>query len=394
MASGGRFSECDDLYGTRLIRTTKRILYNTASVISTFPLSTQIGTQFMASSLPTGKPYSRLDDFPLDDSTLFETLAAAKEYAENSPIAYHTQIIGVTDEDKVYMIAEDRSLIPLTGGGGGDGEDATIEEDVTLLGTHLGGLEDGATIPEGTTFTEFVKMVSQKRIAPTYTVPSLSLSGTGTKTVEAGTSIVPTLTAIFMQNDGGEITEYKVQKNGEDIFTNGMLGPFTEPSAVIEDETWTFRASATYGAGAIKNDNMGQAAPDGAIDAGTISSGNVVYTGKRNLFYDADTETEAAETSEEIRALSNSILGPTNSEKWSLIVPAGSQRITIAYPATLRDLSNVAYVEQGNAEYKDLFVKSEVEVEGAGEFTAIAYKVFTYITAVPTPAAMTLNVTV
>lgn len=209
----------------------------------------------MSSSLPTGKPYSRLDDFPLDDSTLFETLAAAREYAENSPIAYHTQIIGVTDEDKVYMIAEDRSLIPLTGGDGGEG--GATEEDITLLGTHLGGLEDGATIPEGTTFTEFVKLVAQKRIAATYKAPSLSLSGSGTKTVEAGTEIGLDLTSIYTQNDGGDITEYKIQKNGVEIHSGIALEQFTRSPSMIEEETWTFRSSVTYGAGPIKNDNLG-----------------------------------------------------------------------------------------------------------------------------------------
>lgn len=345
----------------------------------------------MSSSLPTGKPYSRLDDFPLDDSTLFETLADAEEYAANSPIAYHTQIIGVTAEDKVYMIAENRRLIPLTGGGGGE-IDAT-DEDITLLGTDLGGLADGATIPEGTTFSEFVKMVTQKRNAPTYKTPSLSLSGTGTKTVEAGTSLTPTLTAVFTQNDGGGITVYKLQKNGTDIFTDSVLGPHSPTAEIIGDENWSFRATATFAAGPVKNDNMGAPCPDGAIGAGSISSGNVVYSGKRNTFFDVDTKTAPATTSAEVRNLAQTMLGVEEGDQWTITVPAGTRRITIAYPATLRDVSNIAYVEQGNADYKDLAVKNIVSVEGADGYTAIDYKVFTYITAVPIPAVMTLNVT-
>jgi len=147
-------------------------------------------------------------------------------------------------------------------------------------------------------------------------------------------------------------------------------------------------------AGPIKNDNMGDPSPTGAIGAGSVSSGNVIYTGKRATFYDADMETEAVETSAEVRDLTQTALGLANGDSWTLNVPAGSRRVTIAYPATLRDLSKVAYVEQGSAEYKDLFVKSDVNVEGADGFTAVAYKIFTYIMAVPTPAAMTLTVTI
>lgn len=112
------------------------------------------------------------------------------------------------------------------------------------------------------------------------------------------------------------------------------------------------------------------------------------------MFFDADTNTRAPEASDEVRVLTQTILGPKDGENWTLTVPAGSRRVTIAYPATLRDLSNVAYVEQGNAEYKDLFVKTNVSVEGARGLVGITYKVFTYITAVPTPAAMTFNVTI
>jgi len=345
----------------------------------------------MVSSLPTGKPYSRLDEFPLDASSVFEDLAQAEDYAKNNPTAYHTQIIGVKSEDMVYMITEDRQLFPLCGGGDGG---STIDEKITLLGTTLGGLADGESIPKGTTFTEFVKMITQKRIAPTYKAPTLSLSGTGTKTVEAGTTVTATLTPTFTQNDAGAVTQYKLQKNGTDVHTDTAVSSYSPLAEAIGDETWSFRSTATYAAGPVKNDNLGDPSPAGAIEAGSVSSGNVVYTGKRNAFFDADTDTVAAETSAEIRALAGTGLGVANGESWTITVPAGSRRVTIAYPATLRDLSKVAYVEQGNAEYKDLFVKSAVTVEGASGFTGVPYKVYTYIMAVPTPAAMSLNVTI
>ena len=355
----------------------------------------------MVSTLPTGKPYSRLEDFPLDASSVFPTLIEAEDYAQNNPIAYQTQIIGVIETDMVYRIAGDKSLVPIQQSGGGTvnpddlvTSNVTIDETITLLGTALGALPDGSTIPDGTTLTQFVKMITQKRIAAVYSAPTLSLAATGTKTVEAGTNVATTLTSTFTQNDAGAISQYKVQKNGTDVFTDTAVAPYTPATTVIGDETWTFRSTATYAAGPIKNDNMGDASPAGAIGAGSINSSNVVFTGKRNTFYGADTGTSAAASSAEVRALAETALGQSNGSTFTVNIPVGATRISIAYPDTLQDISSAKYVEQGNAEYKDKFIPTSVTVEGYGGFTGINYKVLTYLLAVPTPAAMTFQVTI
>lgn len=54
----------------------------------------------------------RLADFPADESSCFKTYAEAKDYAENNPIAYDTQIIGVKETGEVYQILN-KELIPL-----------------------------------------------------------------------------------------------------------------------------------------------------------------------------------------------------------------------------------------------------------------------------------------
>ena len=355
-------------------------------------------------ALPTGKPYGRLDKFPLDESSVFATKTLAEDYALNSPIAYPGQLIAETEsnggEGQAYLIGASGNLIPL-GGGSGDGgtisgdlsfDNVTLEEDVTLLGTSLGALNDGAMIPEGTTLTTLIKMLTQKRIAAVYASPSVSLSGTGTKTVEVGTSLNPTLTSTFTQNDAGAVETYKVKKNGADVHTDSVVSPYAVAASVIGDETWTFQSNVTYAAGAVKNDNFGEASPTGQIAAGTVNSSNVVYTGKRNTFYGSDADDTAMTTSAEIRALASTALGQVNGDTFTVNVPVGTKRITIAYPATLRNLTKVSYVEQGNANYTDLFVNSSVSVEGVSGFTSADYKVYTYIMAAPTSAAMTFTV--
>jgi len=68
------------------------------------------------SALPTGKPYGRLADFPLDPTCVHESNTAASVYAASSPLAYAGQIISVTDPPGVFMIRGDRTLLPLFGG--------------------------------------------------------------------------------------------------------------------------------------------------------------------------------------------------------------------------------------------------------------------------------------
>jgi hypothetical protein len=60
----------------------------------------------------------------------------------------------------------------------------------------------------------------------------------------------------------------------------------------------------------------------------------------------------------------------------------------------LQDVSSVKYVEWLNAEIKDVFIKTNVNVEWANGYTDIAYKVFIYTPVEPFPATATYLVTI
>lgn len=61
---------------------------------------------------PLPKGYQRMNNFPLDASSLFTTLAALQDYALNNGTAYAGQICSVNDGDfvKVYKINVDLSV--------------------------------------------------------------------------------------------------------------------------------------------------------------------------------------------------------------------------------------------------------------------------------------------
>ena len=59
----------------------------------------------MANKFPMGNQFQRLSNFPLDETTIFDTLAQAQDYANNNPTAHKGQVIHVkdarTDEEKI-----------------------------------------------------------------------------------------------------------------------------------------------------------------------------------------------------------------------------------------------------------------------------------------------------
>ena len=124
---------------------------------------------------------------------------------------------------------------------------------------------------------------------------------------------------------------------------------------------------------------MGAEYADGKIKEGTKSAQTGAVTGYRKSFWGTYTakDTEGT-TSESIRTLqgsSNQALA--NGSNFTISIPVGALRVVFAYPATLRDVTSVKDVNGLNAEIASSFVKSEVQVAGANNYSPIAYKVYT-----------------
>jgi hypothetical protein len=64
----------------------------------------------MATPISLPKGYLRLGDFPLDDSSVFDTFSDLQFYAANNGTAYAGQICAVKDTGLVYIIRTDLSL--------------------------------------------------------------------------------------------------------------------------------------------------------------------------------------------------------------------------------------------------------------------------------------------
>lgn len=301
----------------------------------------------------------------------------------------------VTTSDELIYIDQDKSKHAL-------GSSKSKQEWEVQLGAGgaVGGLETGDTIPEGTTLDQLIQMLTQKSVPATYTQPAVTCrvsAGQAATSYEVGTNITTTLQGTFTQNDAGALTTLAVYKTGvAEPLISGSTSPQTtdEQTFQIPDGTVTFYATASYAAGAIKNDNLGQPSPDGQIQAGSKQSANVTFTGKRNLFYGTGVGAVPEVTSEAVRALTNKQLGPSNGTTFNINIAVGQQYVVFAYPATLRDVSQVMYVETNDTGMAASFTKSTISVQGANGATGADYKVYTYGMATPAQAPMTFKVTI
>ena len=270
-----------------------------------------------------------------------------------------------------------------------------------LNGTTLGALNNGDTIPEGTSIDDLLNMITQKAIAPTYNQPSVSItksgSGTSSGSYETGTEITPILTATFNKADAGDLTKISILKGSLEVgFDTSSPYTYTGDVFVLGDETVSFKAQVEYSDGPVKENNLGQEDPTGQIKAGIKTSGNYSFTGQRNLFWGTGVGELPELTSDNIRGLANKKLNPTQGYSFTINVSVGQQNVLICYPSSLRDISKIHYVEGNDPNLAQNFSKTNVNVADArgGANGLKEYKCYTLHLSTPAQATMTLNVTI
>jgi len=274
----------------------------------------------------------------------------------------------------------------------------TAEEIPVMLDTDgIGSFVNGDTIAAGTSIDSIVRKLVQVRVPPKYTAPSVSISvssGTVGGYYEEGTNAAIMISGEFIKNDAGSLNNIVIKKNNVQVEMSTV-----SPISYVENLTITgvtnYTATATYAAGLIKKDNFGENYPTGSIPSGSKTSTPITYTSFRKYFWGTDTVTTPANSSNTVRTLTNSSNhGATEGTTFTINILKGQTRATFAYPANLRDVTSVEYIEMGNDESKAVFTKSIVPVEGANNFTAIDYKVYSFIPEQPFPSDMTFKVTI
>lgn len=327
-------------------------------------------------------------------------MASVSKHAFGSKANIDTAKANGTIDERDILFLDNREIGWIDTEGNTVISTSRTQEAVTVNGVTGLGIANGATIPAGISFDEFVKMVVQKAIPATYTKPTLALAnngGTASGNVEAGSSITPKLKATFTKNDAGNLTSISISKGTTSVAT-GTASPLTYSgdAIVIGDETITFNASASYADAPVKNNNLGQESKENWFAGSSVSATAYSITGKRNLFYGTGVGAVPEITSSMVRGLTNTKLAPSQGYSWNINVEVGQQYIAFAYPADLRDVNNVTYVEANDSGMASNFTKTTKDVADArgGENGLKSYKVYTYAMAVPAAAPMTFKVTI
>ena len=223
---------------------------------------------------------------------------------------------------------------------------------------------------------------------PTATNPTVKLTASDNKEYEVGTKVSPKYSASL---DAGSYTygpatgitakTWSVTSSGSDETLTTATGTFAEVT-VADNTNITITATATYDAGAMPKTNIGNDAPTKQIKAGSAKATySTPIKGYRSFFYGVDT-TDGEITSTLIRGLTNG--GAYNGSKTLNIAPgatAGAKRVIVAFPAntTRAGLKEVLLTSTMNLDITSSYAQStNVNVEGANGYSAIAYKVFVY----------------
>lgn len=333
--------------------------------------------------------YANSEGFELIDEFYAYVVSLASLFvfsAGNNETHNGTTIIKPTDVETVG-----RWLLQLSEGGEG-GTAGVISNDFTVTGVTQGGYVDGDIITKGTLIETVIKKMLQLFSNPVYYQPTLSLVGIGVTIGEVGEEISVTFSPVWAKNDAGDPNNYVLKENGTIVASVGTPSDVIIPIILLDTQI-NFQGTTSYDEGVIKNDSDGNPYPTGHIVAGSKSSNLLYYTGKRKLFYKCDTATTVPIASDEIRTFDN-ILAPVNGTVFNINIPAGTNRVIFCYPATLRDVSSVKYVEFGSSEVKDTFELSRVDVEGASTGTSIGYKLYSYVPLRPFASEINYLVTI
>lgn len=115
---------------------------------------------------------------------------------------------------------------------------------------------------------------------------------------------------------------------------------------------------------------------------------------KKYIYFGADEISEAPNTSDDIKGLSNYHPKSYNGFGFDITIPTGTKRIVIAYPSQLRDLTDISFRNFGNVSIIDRFLKKTINVtsEGSNGIISVPYKVYYYIPTVSYGASVTYDV--
>lgn len=265
-----------------------------------------------------------------------------------------------------------------------------LKDNITLAGnyTTVGNITKANNSATGTFKTAGKSVATalteifSKRLQPgNPTQPSVSFTTNITKEVEVGTSVTPSYAVklnagsyTYGPATGITAKTWSITDSKNNTALTTASGSFPE-FVVGDNESYTITATATYDAGAVAKDNLGEESnPKKQIAAGEKSATSGTITGYRKMFYGCKTTLDTDLNSDDIRALNGAKAAKGT---FSMDVPEGTVQVIIAVPSSYT-LSAVADTKAYGTDIVASFNDSSLNVEGASDYKAIGYTVYQY----------------
>lgn len=200
-------------------------------------------------------------------------------------------------------------------------------------------------------------------VPPVYTKPSLSLS-LSTTIVKHNEETTIVITPKYIQNDGGEITEFILKKDGVVLTTDtSFIQRYTDTITLSHGKNVVYSASVTYADGPIKNTTLGYPYPNTSVKSGIAEGSSVVRAYGNSFIGTVDMTESGDDVINIISTFINPKKGYTNSFSLS------NQRIVYMYPSSYGELTSIK--DANNFDYINSYSKSTTTVEGIEYFIYI-----------------------
>ena len=245
------------------------------------------------------------------------------------------------------------------------------------------------TIPEsgnitvsakGKNLQEFLTSIFAVEKNPEVVMPSATISIGNTTVFEVGTEYTPSYSIAFNSgeysygpNPTGVVASYTISD------TNGNSSTKSSDSFnsfLIDDDTnYQIEANISYSDGATPKTNLGNNCEEEKILANELNVKSSVIKGYRKSFYGALND----KNDYDIRSLKSSTSALKNGSSFTINLTSNTQRVVIAYPATLQNLTSVLDKNDSNSNIVSGFGAPQiVGIKGASEESStIEYKVYT-----------------
>ncbi len=219
-------------------------------------------------------------------------------------------------------------------------------------------------------------------LASVQTPKSILLTGPAAATVEVGTTLNPSLAAVFnpgvIENgDGstgpnlvGNSTNFEYTLPDATVINRTPAGnsdAFTPPSVEVTFGNNVYSVVATHDAGTGSyTDNKGNIGTnlDPQRIAGTESNDAPIVIGRYNAFFGSGGGGSTPVNSAQVRALTQQLLNASNEGTFDIVIPAGTPEVYFSVPAG--KTITVLYVESSFADVTGTFVNNAFNVDDAG----------------------------